>query len=263
MKAARPSDFAHTRQLPCRPCLETRWPPCPESPRMTPTAPPGRLKARCPRPSYRALCRSRLVPRATARAAALQRHRPPASTSRCRSLRSSSETRRESPSTFRAWGESPAPAFCRTGWRMSRSWRPELLDQLRQVGAPFGRVSACRGEGAAAQDVRDPPSLALPHAHALAATCAGFRDGARPRAGVLLKLLSPRAATSDPAYLLQVGGALYGGALRLERDLLQLHANAVRRPKPAPATCTSCWRLLGAGTSWHRLHRVAGAGPWC
>ena len=47
----------------------------------------------------------------------------------------------------------------------------------------------------------------------LAATSAGFVHGAR-QPGVLMKLLSPRRYL-DPAYLLHVGGQLFGGLLRL------------------------------------------------
>jgi hypothetical protein len=75
--------------------------------------------------------------------------------------------------------------------------------------------------------------------------------------GVLLKLLSPRRYF-DPAYLLQVGGELYGGVLRLRHDLLHLHAGAIRRPSRrgylyqllamgagrAGTGCTGCRRRL-------------------
>jgi poly(3-hydroxyalkanoate) depolymerase len=87
----------------------------------------------------------------------------------------------------------------------------------------------------------------------LAATCAGFvMVPGQP--SVLLKLLSPRRYV-DPAYLMQIGGQLYGGVLRLERDLLQVHAAAMRGPSPRGYL----YQLLAlwGWTSWHRLHRVS------
>jgi poly(3-hydroxyoctanoate) depolymerase len=86
----------------------------------------------------------------------------------------------------------------------------------------------------------------------LAATCAGFvMVPGQP--GVLLKLISPRRC-ADPAYPLQVGGELYGGALRLQRDVLELHAKAMHRPSRRGYL----YQLLAewGWTSWHRLHRV-------
>ena len=50
----------------------------------------------------------------------------------------------------------------------------------------------------------------------LAATSAGFvMVPGQPH--VLLKMLSPRRYI-DPSFLLRVGGQLYGGVLRVERD---------------------------------------------
>jgi poly(3-hydroxyoctanoate) depolymerase len=48
--------------------------------------------------------------------------------------------------------------------------------------------------------------------------------------------------------------ALYGGILRLERDLLQVHAAAMR----GPSLRGYLYQLLAVRgwTSWHRLHRV-------
>ena len=86
----------------------------------------------------------------------------------------------------------------------------------------------------------------------LAATCAGFvMVPGQP--SVLVKLLSPRRYV-DPAHLMQIGGQLYGGILRLERDLLQVHAAAMRGPN----TRGYLYQLLAlwGWTSWHRLHRV-------
>jgi pimeloyl-ACP methyl ester carboxylesterase len=71
--------------------------------------------------------------------------------------------------------------------------------------------------------------------------------------GVLLRLLSPRRYL-DPAYLMDVGGRLYGGALRTERELLQVHAQAMR----GPSRLGYLYQLLATvgWTSWHRLHRI-------
>jgi poly(3-hydroxyalkanoate) depolymerase len=71
--------------------------------------------------------------------------------------------------------------------------------------------------------------------------------------GVLLRLLSPRRYL-DPAYLMKVGGRLYGGALRSERELLQIHAQAMR----GPSRLGYLYQLLATvgWTSWHRLHRI-------
>jgi poly(3-hydroxyalkanoate) depolymerase len=86
----------------------------------------------------------------------------------------------------------------------------------------------------------------------LAATTAGFVM-VPGQLNVLLRLLSPRRYL-DPAYLLRVGGRLYGGALRTERELLQVHAQAMR----GPSQRGYLFQLLAmAGwTSWHRLHRI-------
>ena len=86
----------------------------------------------------------------------------------------------------------------------------------------------------------------------LAATCAGFvmLPG---QLSVLLKLLSPRRYI-DSAYLQKVGGKLYGGAIRTERELLRAHAQALR----APSRVGYLYQLFAAWgrTSWHKLHRV-------
>ena len=70
---------------------------------------------------------------------------------------------------------------------------------------------------------------------------------------MLLKLLSPRRYL-DPAYLLRIGGQLYGGVLRWERDLLHTHVQAMR----GPSRRGYLYQLLAVmgWTSWHRLHRV-------
>ena len=144
-------------------------------------------------------------------------------------------------------GESPAPLL---PYRMSHVAQvaAKLLDQL---GIERVDVFGVSWGGAAAQEFAiQYPSRC--RTLTLAATCAGFvMVPGRP--SVLLKLLSPRRYF-DPAYLLQVGGELYGGILRLERDLLKLHAGAMRRPSRRGYL----YQLLAVWgwTSWHRLQRV-------
>jgi poly(3-hydroxyalkanoate) depolymerase len=144
-------------------------------------------------------------------------------------------------------GDSPAPLL---PYRISHVARlaAALLDHL---GVERADVFGVSWGGAAAQEfaIRYAPRC---RTLTLAATCAGFvMVPGQP--AVLLKLLSPRRYF-DPAYLLQVGGELYGGVLRLERDLLHLHANAMRRPSRRGYL----YQLLAVWgwTSWHRLHRV-------
>jgi pimeloyl-ACP methyl ester carboxylesterase len=62
------------------------------------------------------------------------------------------------------------------------------------------------------------------------------------------------AVLSRPPHLLRVGGQVYGGILRIESDLLQVHANAMR----GPSHRGYLYQLLAVWgwTSWHRLHRV-------
>lgn len=144
-------------------------------------------------------------------------------------------------------GESPAP---RLPYRLRdiAQLAARLLDHL---GIEVADVFGVSWGGAAAQEfaIRYPGRCAT---LTLAATCAGFvMVPGQP--AVLLKLLSPRRYL-DPAYLLRVGGQLYGGVLRLERDLLQVHASAMR----APSHRGYLYQLLAVWgwTSWHRLHRV-------
>ena len=70
---------------------------------------------------------------------------------------------------------------------------------------------------------------------------------------VLLRLLSPRRYL-DPSYLMRVGGKLYGGLLRTEREVLRIHSHALR----GPSQRGYFYQLLATvgWTSWHRLHRV-------
>jgi len=144
-------------------------------------------------------------------------------------------------------GDSPAP---RLPYRLREFVRlaARLLDGL---GIEAVDVFGVSWGGAAAQEfaIRYPQRC---RTLTLAATCAGFVmvPGA-PR--VLGMLLSPKRYF-DPAYLVQVGGELYGGILRLERDLLHVHADALR----GPSRRGYLYQLLAlwGWTSWHRLHRV-------
>ena len=144
-------------------------------------------------------------------------------------------------------GESPAPPL---PYRLRDVARlaARLLDHL---GVTVADVFGVSWGGAAAQEfaIRYPSRCST---LTLAATSAGFvMVPGQP--GVLMKLLSPRRYL-DPAYLLRVGGQLYGGVLRLERDLLQTHATAMH----APSRRGYLYQLLAVWgwTSWHRLHRV-------
>ena len=144
-------------------------------------------------------------------------------------------------------GESPVPTL---PYRLRHVARlaARLLDHL---GVTVADVFGVSWGGAAAQEfaMRYPARCST---LTLAATSAGFvMVPGQP--GVLMKLLSPRRYL-DPAYLLQVGGQLYGGILRLEHDLLQMHASATR----APSRRGYLYQLLAiwGWTSWHRLHRV-------
>ncbi|MFI4932585.1 MAG: poly(3-hydroxyalkanoate) depolymerase [Burkholderiales bacterium] len=144
-------------------------------------------------------------------------------------------------------GESPAPALPYRFRHLARL-AARLLDHLNvQVADVFG-VS---WGGAAAQEfaIRYPQRCST---LTLAATSAGFvMVPGQP--SVMMKLLSPRRYL-DPAYLLRVGGQLYGGVLRLERDLLHTHVAAMR----GPSRRGYMYQLLAVmgWTSWHRLHRV-------
>jgi poly(3-hydroxyalkanoate) depolymerase len=145
-------------------------------------------------------------------------------------------------------GESPAPSL---PYRLRHVARlaAELLDHL---GVKVADVFGVSWGGAAAQEfaIRYPARCST---LTLAATSAGFvRGPGQP--GELMKLLSPRRYL-DPGYLLQVGGQLYGGILRLERDLLKVHATAMRPPSHR-GYLYQLLAILG-WTSWHRLRRVS------
>jgi poly(3-hydroxyalkanoate) depolymerase len=144
-------------------------------------------------------------------------------------------------------GGSPAP---RLPYRLRQFVRlaEQLLDHL---GVEQVDIFGVSWGGAAAQEfaIRYPQRC---RTLTLAATCAGFvMVPGQP--GVLARLLSPKRYL-DPAYLMQVGGELYGGILRLERDLLKVHAGALR----GPSRRGYLYQLLAlwGWTSWHRLHRV-------
>jgi poly(3-hydroxyalkanoate) depolymerase len=144
-------------------------------------------------------------------------------------------------------GDSPAPLL---PYRMRdvACLAAGLLDHLGVARADVFGVS---WGGAAAQEfaIRHPARC---RTLTLAATCAGFvMVPGQPR--VLMKLLSPRRY-ADPAWLLEVGGDLYGGVLRLERDLLHAHAVALKQPSRRGYL----YQLLAVWgwTSFHRLHRV-------
>ena len=144
-------------------------------------------------------------------------------------------------------GESPAPLL---PYRLRDLARlaARLLDHLKIERADVFGVS---WGGAAAQEfaIRHPQRI---RTLTLAATSAGFvMVPGRP--SVLLKLLSPRRYI-DPAFLLRAGGQLYGGVLRVEHDLLRVHARAMR----GPSQRGYLYQLLAiwGWTSWHRLHRV-------
>lgn len=144
-------------------------------------------------------------------------------------------------------GESPAPLL---PYRLRHLARlaERLLDHLQIERADVFGVS---WGGAAAQEfaIRHPRRC---RTLTLAATSAGVvMVPGQPH--VLLKMLSPRRYV-DPSFLLRVGGQLYGGVLRVERDLLRVHAQAMR----GPSQRGYLYQLLAiwGWTSWHRLHRV-------
>jgi poly(3-hydroxyalkanoate) depolymerase len=123
-----------------------------------------------------------------------------------------------------------------------------LLDALRLDTVDVFGVS---WGGAAAQEfaIRHPQRC---RTLTLAATSAGFvMVPGQP--AVLRRLLSPRRYL-DPAHLLEVGGQLYGGVLRTERELLRVHAEALR----SPSRLGYLYQLLAAfgWTSWLRLRRI-------
>jgi poly(3-hydroxyalkanoate) depolymerase len=144
-------------------------------------------------------------------------------------------------------GGSPTPLL---PYRMSAvaALAAGLLDELQLATVDVFGVS---WGGAAAQEfaIRHRPRC---RTLTLAATSAGFvMVPGQP--AVIRRLLSPRRYL-DPAHLLEVGGQLYGGVLRTERELLRVHAEALR----SPSRLGYLYQLLAAfgWTSWLRLHRI-------
>jgi poly(3-hydroxyalkanoate) depolymerase len=144
-------------------------------------------------------------------------------------------------------GASPAPAL---PYRLHQVARlgAGLLDYL---GIEQADVLGVSWGGAVAQE------FALQHPErcrtlTLAATCAGFvMVPGKP--DVMVRLLSPRRYL-DPAYMMRVGGKLYGGVLRFEQDLLEMHADAMR----GPSLRGYFYQLMAVWgwTSWHRLGQL-------
>ena len=144
-------------------------------------------------------------------------------------------------------GDSPAPMLpyrLREIARLAAAVLDQLgLEQVDVFGVSWG--------GAAAQEfaIRYPRRC---RTLTLAATSAGFvmLPG---QLRVLRRLLSPRRYF-DPAHLMRIGGELYGGVLRTERELLRVHAYALR----CPSQVGYLYQLLAAWgwTSWHKLHRI-------
>jgi hypothetical protein len=185
--------------------------------------------------------------------------RAPAAAPCCCSTASAPASRRWRPS----WPTSPTRASSPSTRRASAPRRhPPLPYRLRQVarlgartarqprhraGRRAGRVLGRRGRAG----VRAAASRSLPHPHP-GGHLRRLRDGAR-QADVMLMLLSPRRYL-DPAYMLRVGGRLYGGVLRFEQDLLEMHADAMR----GPTLRGYLYQLLAVWgwTSWHRLRRL-------
>jgi poly(3-hydroxyalkanoate) depolymerase len=120
-----------------------------------------------------------------------------------------------------------------------------LLDRLAVTRADVFGVS---WGGAVAQEfaIRHPQRC---RSLTLAATSAGFVM-VPGQLSVLLRLLSPKRYF-DPLHLMEIGGALYGGALRTEREWLRVHAQAMR----SPSRVGYLYQLFATWgwTSWHRL----------
>lgn len=144
-------------------------------------------------------------------------------------------------------GQTPAPLLpyrLRDVARLAARLLDRLgIDRVDVFGVSWG--------GAAAQE------FAIAHPRrcctlTLAATTAGLiMVPSRP--GVLLKMLSPRRYMA-PACLTRGAGDLYGGVLRVEREMLEAHAEVLR----GPSRRGYIYQLLAiAGwTSWPRLHKV-------
>ena len=145
-------------------------------------------------------------------------------------------------------GESPAP---RLPYRM-RDVARLAAGVLDAHGIGQADVFGVSWGGAAAQEFAISYGLRC-RSLTLAATNAGMVM-VPGNLAVLLRLLSPRRYL-DPAYLMRVGGKLYGGMLRTEHELLRVHSHALR----GPSQRGYLYQLLATlgWTSWHRLHRVA------
>ena len=144
-------------------------------------------------------------------------------------------------------GASPAP---RLPYRMLEVARL-AAGVLDAYGIARADVFGVSWGGAAAQEFAISYGLRC-RTLTLAATNAGM-VAVPGNVAVLLRLLSPRRYL-DPAYLLRVGGKLYGGLLRTERELLRAHAHALH----GPSQRGYLYQLLATlgWTSWHRLHRI-------
>lgn len=144
-------------------------------------------------------------------------------------------------------GGSPAPKLpYRFSWLSRLAGR--LLDRL-DIGAVdvFG---VSWGGALAQQFVHDHPERS--RSLTLAATSAGFVM-VPGDLRVLSKLATPRRYT-DPGYMREIGPDIYGGQFRMNRDLLDLHALAMR----GGSGRGYLYQLLaGAGwTSWLWLPQI-------
>lgn len=135
-------------------------------------------------------------------------------------------------------GGSPAPRLpYRFSWLSRLAGR--LLDKLGIGAVDVFGVSW--GGALAQQFVHDHPERC--RSLTLAATSAGFvMMPGSPR--VLSRLATPRRYT-DPGYMREIGPDIYGGLYRTNRELLEVHAEAMR----AGSSRGYFYQLL-AGTGW-------------